>query len=241
MSTAASSRAQVVVTGSKSGIGAAIAKRLASDGWLVIGVDLSIDSGASHFAEQRVADLSDVDQVQQLTNALPVVQALVHAAGFMRTGKLGELDATAMDRMWAVHVRALAVLANGLCPRMNSGGRVLAIGSRTSAGAAGKSEYAACKGAVNALVRSWAIELAPRCITANVIAPAATATPMLTSAERASVAPAMPPLGRYIDPEEIAAYAAFLLSPAGAAITGQELLICGGASLPGSVPMIPRS
>ena len=63
------------------------------------------------------------------------------------------------------------------------------------------------------------------------IAPAATATPMLTSGARAAVAPVLPPIGRYIEPREIAAYAAFILSADAAAITGQELLICGGASL----------
>jgi NAD(P)-dependent dehydrogenase (short-subunit alcohol dehydrogenase family) len=114
---------------------------------------------------------------------------------------------------------------------MGPGGRILAIGSRTSAGAASKSQYAACKAAVTALIRSWAIELAGQGVTANVIAPAATATPMLTSDARAGVAPVLPPIGRYIEPGEIAAYAAFILSADAAAITGQDLLICGGASL----------
>ena len=114
--------------------------------------------------------------------------------------------------MWAVHVRALTLLASALAPAMGAGGRIVAIGSRTSAGAAGRSQYAASKAAITALVRSWAIELAGRGITANVIAPAATATPMLTAGSRAGVAPMLPPIGRYIQPEEIAAYVAFLLS-----------------------------
>jgi NAD(P)-dependent dehydrogenase (short-subunit alcohol dehydrogenase family) len=220
----------VVVTGSRSGIGAAIAGRLAADGWRVIGVDLASQAGVSALAEQRVADLADAGQVAALLADLPPAQALVHAAGFMRTGTLEALDPADLDAMWAVHVRSLVQLAQGLCPRMPPGGRLVAIGSRTSAGAAGKSQYAACKAAVVALVRSWALELAPRGITANVIAPAATATPMLTAGDR-TVAPVTPPIGRFIEPEEIAAYAAFLLSPAAAAITGQELLVCGGASL----------
>jgi len=220
----------VLVTGSRSGIGAAVARRLALSGWSVIGVDLAVDAEATHFADQRVADLNDPTQVQDLVAGLPPVQALVHAAGFMRTGSLDELDPADGDAMWAVHVRALVGLAHGLCPMMPPGGRLIAIGSRTSAGAAGKSQYAACKAAVVALVRSWAMELAPRGITANVIAPAATATPMLTKSDR-TVAPITPPIGRFIEPEEIAAYAAFLLSRDAAAITGQELLVCGGASL----------
>lgn len=220
----------VVVTGSRSGIGAAVARRLSLSGWSVIGVDLAAEAEALHFFDQRIADLSDPAQVRELVAGLPPVQALVHAAGFMRTGTLDTLDPADGDAMWAVHVRALVGLAQGLCSAMPSGGRLVAIGSRTSKGAAGKSQYAACKAAVVALVRSWAIELAPRGITANVIAPAATATPMLTQGDR-TVAPITPPIGRFIEPEEIAAYAAFLLSPDAAAITGQELLVCGGASL----------
>jgi NAD(P)-dependent dehydrogenase (short-subunit alcohol dehydrogenase family) len=80
-------------------------------------------------------------------------------------------------------------------------------------------------------VRSWAIELAPRGVTANVIAPAATRTAMAADASRASVPPQVPPIGRLIEPAEIAAYAAFVLSAEAAPVTGQELVVCGGASL----------
>src|SRR5688500_5205750 len=96
-------------------------------GWSVIGVDLRVDGEAAHFADQRVADLSDPSQVQDLISGLPPVQALVHAAGFMRTGALDTLDPADGDAMWAVHVRALVLLAHALCPAMPSGGRLVAI------------------------------------------------------------------------------------------------------------------
>jgi len=221
---------RVVITGSSSGIGAAIARQLASEGWTVIGLDLRPASDA-YIAQQIAIDLSDEAETRRVAASLRGVQAIVHAAGSLRTGSLGELSTTDGEAMWKVHVGALIVLADELCPYMPAGGRLVAIGSRTSAGGANKSQYAACKAAIVALVRSWAKELVGRGVTANVIAPAATATPMLADAGRAQVAPVMPPIGRYISPDEIAAYVSFILSPDAAAITGQELLICGGASL----------
>ncbi len=218
----------VLVTGAASGIGAEIASRLAQAGWRVIGVDLQAASEAP--GDHRICNLADPAAVADLMAGLPPIKAVVHAAGFMRTGNLESLDAADGEAMWAVHVRALVLIAQALLPAMPAGGRLVAIGSRTSAGAVGKSQYAACKAAVTALVRSWALEFAGRGVTANVVAPAATETPMLRAADR-TVAPVLPPIGRYITPQEIAAYVAFLLSPEACAVTGQELLICGGASL----------
>ena len=219
---------KVLVTGAASGIGAAIVERLSSEGWTVMGADISPANGPG---EHLAADLADESQCRAVAERARGATALVHAAGFMRTGDLAALKPADGRAMWAVHVQALVILAQALVPDMPPGGRLLAIGSRTSAGASGKSQYAACKAAVTALMRSWAIELAPRGVTANVIAPAATDTPLLSDPARASVAPAMPPIGRLIEPREIAAYATFILSRDADAVTGQELLICGGASL----------
>jgi NAD(P)-dependent dehydrogenase (short-subunit alcohol dehydrogenase family) len=81
------------------------------------------------------------------------------------------------------------------------------------------------------LARSWAIELAPRGVTVNVVAPGATDTPMLRDPQRARLQPKLPPIGRFVKPEEVAALTAFLLSDAAASITGQRIFVCGGASL----------
>ena len=105
------------------------------------------------------------------------------------------------------------------------------IGSLSSRGVAGRSQYAASKAALVALARSWAVELLQRGVTVNVVAPATTATAMLADPARAGVAPVVPPIGRLIRPDEVAALTAFLLSEEAAAITGQEIFICGGATL----------
>lgn len=121
--------------------------------------------------------------------------------------------------------------ANRFAPVMGRGGRIILLGSRTSRGAAGRSQYTATKAALVALARSWAAELAAAGITVNVIAPGATDTPMLRQPGRESSPPKAPPLGRLIKPQEVASLVSWLLSEGAAAMTGQELMMCGGASL----------
>jgi NAD(P)-dependent dehydrogenase (short-subunit alcohol dehydrogenase family) len=213
-----------LVTGSSSGIGAAIAHALLADGWAVTGLDRAPGDGS---VPTRLVDLTD----EAATGDLPAVDALVHAAGLLRVGVLGALDHAGAALMWQVHVDAAARLADALAPRMPDGGRIVLVGSRTSAGAAGRSQYAATKAALVGLARSWAKELAPRRITVNVVAPGATETPMLHDPARAGSAPILPPIGRFVQPAEIAALVRFLLSPDAGAITGQQIVVCGGASL----------
>ena len=135
--------------------------------------------------------------------------------------------------MWRLHVDAAARLADALVPAMaaRGQGRVVFVGSRVAQGLPGRGQYAATKAALIALARSWAAEVAPQGVTVNVVSPGATQTSMLQDPARAGSAPRMPPIGRLIRPEEIAALVGFLLSPQAAAITGQDLAICGGSSL----------
>jgi NAD(P)-dependent dehydrogenase (short-subunit alcohol dehydrogenase family) len=112
-------------------------------------------------------------------------------------------------------------------------GRVVLVGSRVSRGIAGRGQYAATKAALVSLARSWAAEVVAQGVTVNVVSPAATQTAMHDDPARATTAPRLPPIGRMIQPAEIASLVAYLLSPAAAAITGQEIQICGGSSLAG--------
>ena len=219
-----------VVTGSSSGIGKAIAARLVADGWSVIGLDRANDQSAESFRAITV-DLTDFDALADILDGIGKTDAVVHAAGFMRTAPLGALDSDDGAAMWRIHVDAAAVIADTLLPKMPQGGRLVLIGSRTANGAPGRSQYAAAKAAMVGMARSWAAELAPKGITVNVIAPAATETPMLADPARGSTLPKLPPIGRFVRAEEVAALTAFLLGPEASAITGQQIAICGGSSL----------
>jgi len=219
-----------VVTGCSSGIGQAITKRLLADGWSVTGLSRTETSLDGKF-EWLQADLSDPESLADAVAGLRPAHALVHAAGFQRTAHIGSLDPAALAGMFTVHVAAASVLANALVPSMPDGGRIVLLGSRTSTGMPGKSHYAATKAALMGLGRTWAQELAPRGITVNVLSPGPTDTPMLNDPGRAATPVKLPALGALVDPEDVAALAAFLLGPHGKSITGQNYVICGGASL----------
>jgi NAD(P)-dependent dehydrogenase (short-subunit alcohol dehydrogenase family) len=220
-----------VLTGVSSGIGWAIAQALLAEGWQVSGLSRTPPPAPHAQLRWRQVDLDNSAQLAGVCGDLGAVDALVHAAGFMRTAPLGELSLDDATAMWRVHVLAAQVLADGLLPQLRNGARIVLVGSRVAQGAAGRSAYAATKSALLGMVRSWAAELAPRGITANVVAPGATDTPFLHQPGRSSSPPRVPPIGRLVQAEEVAGLTAFLLGPLGGAITGQQIVMCGGASL----------
>lgn len=224
---------RAIVTGSSSGIGAAVAQRLLADGWQVIGVQRG-EAAIDHPGFSTLhTDLADGEAVARLLEGLGTLDAVVHASGVLRAARLGKLEPADGAAMWSLHVDAATRLANGLLPRMAAAGRgrMVLIGSRVSDGVPGRSQYAATKAAIVALARSWAAEVASQGVTVNVVSPAATDTPMLVDPARATSQPKLPPLGRLIRPDEVASLVAFLLSDPAAAITGQDIKICGGSSL----------
>nr|WP_145321636.1 MULTISPECIES: SDR family oxidoreductase [unclassified Rhizobium] len=222
---------RALVTGISSGIGAAIGRLLLDAGWSVIGLSRTAPAWRHDRLTFVATDIADTRGFAKALVDLPQVDAIFHAAGVLRVGAIGAQSLDDGRIMWRLHVEAPIQLIEHLVPQMPEGGRIVLIGSRTASGAAGRAQYAASKAALTGLARSWAQELAPRRITVNIVAPAATDTPMLRDPARSTLPPRLPPMGRFVDPSEVAALALFLVSPGAASITGQQIVMCAGSSL----------
>ena len=229
----------VLVTGAASGIGAAVVAMLLSRGIRVTGVDRQAatisDPGYSHL----LCDLADAQALSALGSDLQAQPhvAFVHAAGIVRDDAHELSQPQPGAALWQIHVAAAIQIARALLSAMpDRRGRIVFLSSRASQGRAGRGFYAASKAGAEAAMRSLALELLPRGITVNAVAPGPTLTPQLIDPARAGAAVAAPPIGRANTAEEVAASVAFLLSPEAGTITGQTLFQCGGLSLAGPSP-----
>lgn len=225
-----------VVTGSASGIGLALTRRLVAAGWRVTGLDR--DRTPADVAGPLVRTVTlDLLDGPALAAALAEIvgqqpSAFIHCAGVMRTGRIEETSDADIDTLWRLHVGVAISIMRELAPILpDRSGRVVLMSSRGALGRPARGLYSATKAALHGLARSWALELAPRGITVNVVAPAATDTPMLRDPARGEAPAIHLPIGRLIEPDEVAYFVGCLLAPEAGAMTGQTLYVCGGASL----------
>ncbi|PTQ13379.1 oxidoreductase [Sphingomonas oleivorans] len=234
-----------LVTGGSRSIGAAIAKRLAADGAAVAityngspdkaGEVVAAIEAAGGRALAIQADAGNADAVRaavgQTVAQLGGIDILVNNAGIAINGPVEEIAFADYERMIAVNVTGVFVATQEAVRNMKAGGRIIHIGSSMARYAAfpTASVYTLTKGAVAGFNRSLARDLGPKGITVNTVLPGPTNTDMnpKDGPVAAIVGPGMA-IGRYGEPEEIAAAVAFLASPDAAFITGAELMADGG-------------
>lgn len=236
---------QALVTGGASGMGLATVERLARDGFEVHLVDRNAALAQSETARLRaqglsvhahVVDLTDGDAVRALVATLPPINALINNAGIFDERKFDVVSADDYRRAFEVNLVAAAMLTQAVAARMPDGGRIVNIASRAYLGARNHAHYVASKAAMVGFTRAAAMELAPRGILVNAIAPGLIDTPMLRALtpERMAAQVALQPTGKAGQARDVAHAIAFLASPDTEFITGQVLFVDGGKSLGGS-------
>lgn len=245
MNNSSTEKPLVLVTGGASGMGRAIVERMARDGWRVVMADYNGELAeretqvlrtAGLEVECRAIDLTDEAAVRAMVQQLPPLTALVNNAGIF--DERAFLDVTSADfrRMYEVNLLAVATLTQEAARKMADGARIVNIASRAYLGAKNHAHYVASKAALVGYTRASAMELAPRGIMVNAIAPGLIDTPLLRalSPERLAAQLALQPTGAAGRPEDIAHAVAFFASPATCFVTGQVLFVDGGKSLGGS-------
>lgn len=142
---------RAMVTGASSGIGAAVVRQLLADSWQVIGMSRSLPPFSQPNFRHLMVDVSQRSALLAALEQIEPPQAIIHAAGSMAAATPGNLDPQRSESLWRLHVDAAQTLVNHFAPTMGPGGRIVLLGSRTSRGAAGRSQYAATKAALVAL------------------------------------------------------------------------------------------
>ncbi|HYB37870.1 MAG TPA: SDR family oxidoreductase [Mycobacterium sp.] len=246
---------RALVTGGGRGIGAAIARRLAAEGAAVAVNYLANASSAEALVRELTdkgyqaaafrADVADraqtVDLVARVVAEYGGLDILASNAGVEHFGALESITDTDFDRVFRINVAGQLFATQAAVAAMKSGGRIVLTSSISARIAVyGHTLYAASKAAVSAMALNLAPELAERGIAINAIAPGGTATDMAAEVGMLYIPPAlrdvpaeavirsMNAIGRLAEPEEIAAVAAFLLSPDASYITGATIDASGG-------------
>ncbi len=230
---------RVLVLGAASGIGLRCADALAAAGWHVLGGDMAEIEPGGVVRESAVFDVRDLDAVEaglaRLTEDGPL-DALVNAAGLARVAPLTEITPRGWQLLVDVNLTGAFNVLRAAIPVMRDGASIVLISSVDSTmPVSGLAHYCASKAGVDALSRSAALELGPRGIRCNVVAPGVVRTPLMAPyLDRPEVSQSFTtrtPMGRLGTPEDIADVVTFLVSPAARWITGARIPVDGGLSL----------
>lgn len=231
---------RALVTGAGKGIGYVTAKLLSERGAEVVALSRSPDDlttlSDETGCETIAVDLADADAARRAARQAQPIDLLVNNAGTTTLQPFVETTVEAFDHLMAVNVRAAMIVAQECALNMISRGAkgsILNVSSLASeAGFRDHTSYCASKGALDAMTRVMATELGPHGIRVNTVNPVVTLTPMAVKAwsdpDKAEVMLSRIPLGRFIEPAEVAEVICFFLSDRSSMVHGASLLIDGG-------------
>src|SRR6267154_1572018 len=235
-----------LVTGASRGIGAAVAKRLAQDGFTVV-INYAGDTKSAMALARKIegnggrtltakADVSDPNAVRGMFDAAEAafggVDVLVNNAGIMKLAKIADSDDALFDQQVAINLKGSFNAMREAAKRLRDGGRVInfstsVVGLKTET----YGVYAATKSAVETMTAILAKELRGRNIAVNAVAPGPVATELFLTGKSPELVDRMAkmnPMERLGTPQDIASVVAFLVGPDGGWINGQVLRVNGG-------------
>ena len=235
-----------IVTGASRGIGAAVAKRLASDGFAVV-INYSADAKSADALAREIetsggraltakADVSDANAMRGMFDAAQAafggIDVLVNNAGIMKLAKIADCDDALFDQQIAINLKGSFNGMREAARRLRDGGRIVnfstsVVGTKLET----YSVYSATKSAVETMTAILAKELRGRNITVNAVAPGPVATDLFLNGKTPELIDRMAkmnPMERLGTPEDIASVVAFLVGPDGGWINGQVLRANGG-------------
>lgn len=238
-----------IITGANSGIGLATARLFASEGARVFMTgrrQAELDEavltvgGDARGVRGDISNMADLDHLYEVVREeAGVIDVLFANAGGGSFLPLGAITEEQYDRTFATNVKGTLFTVQKALPLLRDGASVILTGSTAaSTGIPAFSVYGASKAAVRSFARNWILDLAPRGIRVNVLAPGSTTTPgwngLASSDEQLqemlALTKAGTPLGRLASPDEIARAALFLASDESSFVTGTELFADGGAA-----------
>lgn len=233
-----------LVTGAASGIGLEIARQFCQAGYAVHLADrdgITVKSRAEELSASgfnavgHALDITDEAACVALLSEIQKLEVLVNNAGIFNVKDFFDVSAEDFRRMYEVNTVAMFTLSREAARRMPRGSRIVNLASRAMLGARHYVHYVASKAAVVGLTRAMALELAPKGITVNAVAPGVIETDMLKARSDTDLdgLRSLQPLGRLGTPADIARSVVFLAAPEADFITGQVLLVDGGRSLGG--------
>ena len=237
-----------IVTGASRGIGAAVAQRLAKDGFAIavnyasssteadaLVAELTAAGTKAIAVKADVANADDVRRMFEITEQqLGKVDVLVNNAGVLKTLPLADTSDALYDQTFGINVRGTFNTLREAAARMNNGGRIVNFSSTTLAlNMPGYAMYNGTKAAVEAFTHVFAKELRGRDITVNAVAPGPIATSLFLDGkteEQIQTFAKMPPLQRLGQPDDIASVVSFLAGPDAGWVNGQVLRANGGVA-----------